>query len=155
MKADTEPSSDCEGASAGVRLRGAAGRWKPFPVEYKRGRPKSGDCDEVQLCAQALCLEEMLDVSLPAGALFYGKTRRRVAVTFGDTLRERTESLAARLHELDAKGVTPPAKYGAWCEHCSLVSSCRPGTVGNTARLHHHLAMLFGSSDAGDKEADR
>ncbi len=64
------------------------GYWQPFPVEYKRGRPKKDDSDRVQLCAQGMCLEEMLDVEVPCGALFYGKKNRRVEVLFDHVLRQ-------------------------------------------------------------------
>ncbi|HMB52207.1 MAG TPA: CRISPR-associated protein Cas4 [Thermoanaerobaculia bacterium] len=84
------------GGGDGARLPGADGCWRPFPVEYKRGRPKLHDADRVQLCAQAFCLEEMLAVPVPAGALFYGKTRRREEVAFDPALRQRTETAAAR-----------------------------------------------------------
>jgi CRISPR-associated exonuclease Cas4 len=80
--------------------------WLPFPVEYKRGRPKKDNSDKVQLCAQALCLEEMLDVDIPAGALFYGKTRRRQDVVFDSDLRRETEDAAQRFHELFESGHT-------------------------------------------------
>jgi CRISPR-associated exonuclease Cas4 len=70
----------------------------PFPIEYKRGSPKKDNWDEIQLCAQALCLEEMLDVPVPAGALFYGETRRRSEIEFGAVLRQNTEELARRMH---------------------------------------------------------
>jgi CRISPR-associated exonuclease Cas4 len=109
-----------------VRLAGRDGWWRPFPVEYKRGRPKGGACDEVQVCAQALCLEEMLGVQIGEGALYYGKTRRRKAVTFDAELRTRTERLSARMHELYRSGATPKARYGAHCERCSLAEVCAP-----------------------------
>ena len=70
------------------------GVWQPFPVEYKRGKPKLDHCDMIQLCAQAICLEEMLLVSIPHGAIFYGRTRRRFDVTFDDALRKETEEAA-------------------------------------------------------------
>jgi CRISPR-associated exonuclease Cas4 len=78
----------------GVELPRLTGRWRPFPVEYKRGRPKANDCDQVQVCAQALCLEEVMGLDIPEGALFYGKTRRRKTVRFDDKLRARTKGLA-------------------------------------------------------------
>ena len=92
----------------------------PFPVEYKRGKPKPGHWDEVQLCAQALCLEEMLTTSVPAGAIFYGEPRRRTDVQFGQSLRMRTEALTSRLHLLQAQGTTPIAEYAPKCNRCSL-----------------------------------
>ena len=92
----------------------------PFPVEYKRGKPKADDCDEVQLCAQARCLEEMLNVSIADGAFYYGKPRRRTPVLFYDELRERTEALAARMQSLYQQQRTPPAIFKKNCKQCSL-----------------------------------
>ena len=110
----------------GVALPGRKGHWRPYPVEYKRGRAKKGDCDQVQLCAQALCLEEMLGASIAEGALFYGKTRRRRTVAFDESLRQRTEALVVELHRLWREGVTPPADPGPKCDHCSLKERCMP-----------------------------
>jgi len=87
------------------------GTWSPFPVEYKRGHIKVNDCDRVQLCAQALCLEEMLSCHIQVGALFYGETRRRCEVVFDEALRQQTETVCHRLHELMKAGLTPPAVY--------------------------------------------
>jgi CRISPR-associated exonuclease Cas4 len=98
----------------------------PFPVEYKRGKAKPTDCDLVQLCAQALCLEEMLGSSVPAGAIFYGEPRRRTEVKFNTALRQRTSQLAEQMHILYAAGVTPAARPGPHCRNCSLASLCLP-----------------------------
>jgi len=99
----------------------------PFPVEYKRGKPKAHDADRVQLCAQALCLEEMLNVTIPAGALFYGQTRRREEVIFDDRLRQITLNTIDRLHDLIASGQTPAPIYEKEkCERCSLRNLCLP-----------------------------
>jgi len=100
--------------------------WRPFPVEYKRGKPKKNNCDKVQLCAQAICLEEMLDVEIPRGALFYGKTRRRLDVELDTALRSLTIETAAAYHHLIESGVTPPAKYSKRCDACSLKFICQP-----------------------------
>ena len=102
------------------------GKWQPFPVEYKRGKPKADDCDRVQLCAQALCLEEMLDVEVSSGALFYGKTRHRLDVTFDHALREKTEKAAKRVREMIQSGVNPKANYTKKCKSCSLQVHCMP-----------------------------
>jgi CRISPR-associated exonuclease Cas4 len=99
---------------------------QPFPVEYKRGKPKNDRCDEIQLCAQALCLEEMLAVSVPRGALFYGTTRRRIDVPFDEPLRKLVEKVAERMHELYRQGKTPEANYAPRCEQCSLIEVCLP-----------------------------
>lgn len=103
--------------------------WRPFPVEYKRGRPKAHRADEVQLCAQAFCLEEMLDVVIPAGALYYGQTRRRKEVAFDDEIRAITVRAAQRMHELVRSGVTPRAIRQPKCENCSLLHLCLPAAV--------------------------
>jgi CRISPR-associated exonuclease Cas4 len=95
-------------------------------VEYKRGRPKPERVDEVQLCAQALCLEEMLSVGIERGALFYGKPRRRTEVALDIALRAETEALAARMHALFQEGRTPKAQEEPKCRSCSLYECCRP-----------------------------
>jgi CRISPR-associated exonuclease Cas4 len=99
---------------------------RPFPVEHKRGRPKIGDEDRVQLCAQALCLEEMLGVAVPAGALFYGRTRRRTEVAFDEVLRRRTDAVTVEVRALLAAAVTPRPPAVAPCKSCSLRDACRP-----------------------------
>jgi CRISPR-associated exonuclease Cas4 len=114
-----------------------------FPIEYKRGKPKPDRCDEVQLCAQALCLEEMLAVSVPEGAMYYGRTRRRHAVRFDEELRRETERLAARLHDLYRAGVTPRARYEKKCDSCSLYHVCLPKATGGPRRVSDYLARAI------------
>ena len=116
--------------------RTAEGTWRPFPVEYKRGRPKSHRADEVQLCAQALCLEEMLGVDVPAGALFYGQTRHRLDVALDAELRRLTEDTAARLHRLIASGITPAPVREPKCDQCSLLPVCMPAAPAGSARQY-------------------
>lgn len=100
---------------------------KVYPVEHKRGRPKPTACDHVQLCAQAMCLEEMMDTSIDEGAIFYGKPRRRQVVPLTAELRAQTEATAAALHELVNSGITPPAVYEKKkCSACSLFDICMP-----------------------------
>ena len=120
--------------------RQADGSWRPFPVEYKRGKPKKDNSDKVQLCAQALCLEEMIDVFVPDGALFYGKTRRRLDVVFDGTLRKLTEETAMRLHELIESGRTPRPVYAKKCDSCSLAGMCLPKTVGKRKSVKRYLS---------------
>lgn len=110
----------------GVPLRGEEGLWQPFPVEYKRGRPKVHQADELQLCAQAMCLEEMLCCAIPAGALFYGEPRRRTAVEFSAELRQTVRDFAAEMHQHARRGYTPKAKPGKFCSACSLKELCLP-----------------------------
>ena len=130
-----ETPQDGSGRIVAARLPGHSGYWRPFPVEYKRGAPKSHRADEVQLCAQALCLEEMLGVSIAAGALFYGDTRRRTDVAFDSELRTLTEDVAAKVHALMRTGLTPSPRPGKWCNACSLVEECRPKLSCRSARL--------------------
>lgn len=101
-------------------------RPQPFPVEYKRGKRKPNDCDLVQLCAQALCLEEMLGECVPDGAIFYGDPRRRMDVAFTSDLRIRTEALAKEMHRLYDSRATPAAVPGLYCRSCSLEDVCLP-----------------------------
>ncbi|BBO16490.1 CRISPR-associated protein Cas4 [Candidatus Brocadia pituitae] len=113
-------------ATGGVKLKGISGLWLPFPVEYKRGYLRHELSFAIQLCAQALCLEEMLGGNIPSGAIFYGKTRRRMDVTFDNTLRTKTQDTAKKVHELFESGITPKAEYSKKCEKCSLVELCLP-----------------------------
>lgn len=121
-----EEPVDANGRVIAARLPNRPGYWQPHPVEYKRGRPKEHRADEVQLCGQALCLEEMLGVVIPSGDLFYGETRRRVEVVFDVELRDLTERVIARVRDLVSQGVTPPPEVGKKCESCSLKETCRP-----------------------------
>lgn len=104
----------------------------PFPVEYKKGKPKPHDADRVQLCAQALCLEEMLGEPIPAGALFYGATRRREVVPMTPALRSLTAETAAAVRQMLAQAQLPPALYAKrLCGRCSLQDMCQPRVNGN------------------------
>lgn len=114
----------------GVGLSGEEGLWSPFPVEYKRGAPKEHQADELQLCAQAICLEEMLCCSIPKGALFYGETRRRVVVTFDDVLRQQVRTMTEEMHQLYHRGYTPKVKPTKGCNACSLKELCLPALMG-------------------------
>jgi CRISPR-associated exonuclease Cas4 len=107
-----------------------SGIWQPYPVEYKRGRPKKDRSDEVQLCAQAICLEEMLDRDVPEGALYYGQKKRRQNVSFDERLRQATIETAGALHALLRSNITPPPEYGEKCESCSFISQCLPKISG-------------------------
>jgi CRISPR-associated exonuclease Cas4 len=111
--------------------RAANGAWQPFPVEHKRGRPKTHRADEVQLCAQAMALEEMFAVEVAEGALFHGQPRRRMTVTFDLALRALTQEVAAAAHALIAGGRTPRMGYDKKrCDACSLIEICRPQITG-------------------------
>jgi CRISPR-associated exonuclease Cas4 len=127
-------------ADSKIKLGGVEGFWKPVPVEYKRGKPKIDICDEVQICAQAMCLEEMLKTSIGSGFLFYGRPRRRQQVDFTDTLRKQTEQIIEELHKLLAERITPKAKYGKRCESCSLLEVCMPEITGVEKDIEHYLS---------------
>jgi CRISPR-associated exonuclease Cas4 len=119
----------------------------PVPVEYKRGRPKSNGCDRVQLCAQALCLEEMTGRPIPAGALFYGKTRRQVTVAFDAPLRGDTLRAVDRLRRMMDSRITPPAEPSKKCDRCSLKALCLPDLARRSPRRFDHLlAQLLAES---------
>lgn len=121
------------------RQSGRKERWRPFPVEYKRGRAKKENWDKVQLCAQALCLEEMLGAEVSAGALFYGKNRRRQNVSFDHKLRQEVEDTALRLHELISTAITPAPVYMKRCDSCSFNKLCLPKTLGKKRKVANYL----------------
>lgn len=131
------------GGPRGVTLDGLDGTWDPFPVEYKRGRPKEGLADAVQLCAQGMCLEEMLATPVPRGALFYARTRRRLGVAFGEGLRHAVREAAGRIHMLASAGRTPPERYGRKCRRCSLVEICQPKVTGKPAPAGRYLSTAI------------
>jgi len=128
----------------------------PYPIEYKRGKPKKDGSDRVQLCAQALCLEEMLRTPVPVGALFYGTMRRRVEVMFDQPMRRQTRSAIAALHELIGSGNTPPAIYEKKCDRCSLKNLCLPDARPGTAAASRYLkrALSAAVSDSGGPQSD-
>jgi CRISPR-associated exonuclease Cas4 len=122
-----------------VQIEGA--HWIVRPVEYKRGRPKKHRADEVQLCAQTFCLEEMLGIRIEEGDLFYGATRRRRLVRFEPALRELTIRVAHGMHAMFASSKTPPAEPGPKCRECSLQEICRPYAAGRSAS--RYVRALF------------
>jgi len=112
----------------------------PYPVEYKRGRPKAHRADEVQLCAQALCLEAMFSRPVPEGALFYGRTRRRQIVPFNAELRRLTRDTICATRELFAAGLTPGASYDPKrCDTCSLLDLCQPRLLARAGKVQTWL----------------
>lgn len=117
----------------------------PKPVEYKRGKPKPDDIDEVQLCAQALCIEEMLTITIPQGSLFYGERRRRTEVMFTAQLRARVESLVLRLHHLTQSGTTPPPCFAPKCRNCSLIEVCSPEAISSRSAKDYLRRAIRGS----------
>lgn len=125
------------------------------PVEYKRGRPKAHEADLVQLCAQALCLEEMLGKRIGSGELYYGRTRRRLEVTFEERLRERTRYAAGRLREILHAGITPRAVREAKCDSCSLLDLCLPSAMSHrrsvSAYIQDELEAALNATGPADR----
>jgi len=113
-------------APDGVELFGREGKYLPLPVEYKRGRPKANNADALQLCAQAICLEEMLLCEIEKGYLYYGETRHRVEVAFTQELRDEVKQIVLEIHKLYNAKYTPKVKTGGSCRSCSLKDICLP-----------------------------
>ena len=126
----------------GAPLPDAEGLWLPYPVEYKRGSPKEGPEDRLQLCAQAMCLEEMLCCDISEGALFYGETRRRERVLFTDELRQTVRDNLAEMHELFRRGHTPRVKPSKACNACSLKDLCLPKLLKSRSAADYLASAL-------------
>ncbi|MCG5234074.1 CRISPR-associated protein Cas4 [Xanthobacter oligotrophicus] len=124
--------------------KGEGGAGRPFPVEYKRGKPKAHRADEVQLCAQAICLEEMFGIEVPDGALFYGQPRRRHPVVFDAELRALTARVAAEARAMIAAGRTPAPVAMPACRRCSLQSLCAPDSLSQPPSVLGWLSRQIG-----------
>lgn len=136
----------------GIPLHGHKGKYRVTPVEYKRGRPKQHNADALQLCAQAMCLEEMLCCSINMGYLFYGEPRRRTEVNFSAELRDEVQRLANEMQELHHRGHTPKVKPGSKCKSCSLQEICLPLLLEKkhaSASDYIRKTLLSTAQDAG------
>ena len=126
----------------GVSLQGRRGLWQPMPVEYKHGRSKVNDADRLQLCAQAMALEEMLVCEVPEGEIFYEETRQREHVSLTPELRSTAQTMADEMNRLFARGYTPKSKPGKHCNACSLKELCLPALYQQAdpaAYLREHI----------------
>ena len=121
------------------------GAWRVYPVEFKHGQPKKNDCDRVQLCAQVLCLEEMLNLDITQASLFYRRIRRREDVEMDQALRDRTIQAISDLHALFLNGITPLPVYDKRCNSCSLVEICYPKKLSKNNR---YWQILFSVQEA-------
>lgn len=121
---------------AGHPLDGVDGLWRPVPVEYKRGRSKSGDEDRMQLCAQAMCLEDMFACDLPAGFLYYGSTHSRERVELTPELRSKVRDAIEEMHHLYERRRIPKVKRRSRCRSCSLVDVCMPRATSRSAAAY-------------------
>lgn len=128
-----------------IRLKNRKGWWRPYPVEYKRGRPKPDDRDAVQLCAQAIALEEMLNISIDLGYLYYGQTRRREVIKLNSTLRDRVINLSQKMHDLMTLGITPRATKGKHCSLCSMLDICQPDLTVRHKSVKDYLRRVVDS----------
>lgn len=125
---------------------------KIIPIEYKHGSPKSETEDEVQLCAQVICLEEMLGVKIDEGAIFYFKVKKRVPIKITDELRSETIEIAKNFHELIESKTTPKAEYLKRCEACSLKESCFPENAGKGKSVENYLKRWVEKEPSIDEE---
>ena len=113
-------------SESGIALPHEEGLYQPYPVEYKHGAPRQDHANELQLCGQAMCLEEMLCCTIAKGALYFGETRHRVEITFSPALREEVRSTLEQMHQLYQRGYTPKVKPSKSCNACSLKELCLP-----------------------------
>ena len=126
----------------GISLHGREGLWQPYPVEYKHGKPKEDDCDQLQLCAQAMCLEEIFVCEIPEGSLYYGETRHRQQVTFTPVLRDKVESMTTEMRSYYIRRYTPSARPSKTCNACSLKDLCLPKLTKKesvSSYIHSHI----------------
>ena len=119
----------------------------PYPVEYKRGRSKIEPIDEIQLCAQTFCLEEMMRVKIPSGAIFYGEPRRRQVVLFSNDLRDKTKDLSIKLHQLLSQINIPKAEFSPKCKRCSLINQCLPEIIQKKNSANNYFYHFFNIED--------
>lgn len=138
-----------------ANIPGLVGRWIIQPVEYKRGRPKQADCDRVQLCAQAMCLEEMLQVGIVEGTLFYGQPHRRETVVLDNPLRQLTCQTAVQIHQMIRGSQTPSGEYSPQCRSCSLIDTCMPKYADKTKDARIYLRRQLNLSLAIDAVGER
>lgn len=131
----------------GISIFGRDGPYQPIPVEYKRGSPKESDADILQLCAQAICLEEMLVCEIQYGFLFYGEIRRRVKIDFDVDLRKRVSDMFLEMHQFFARRYTPKVKPSASCKACSLEEICMPKLCKNKSAISYMQEALKDEND--------
>jgi len=128
-------------AEDGVQLPKRKGFFQPAPIEYKRGRKKHNHCDEAQLCAQAMCLEDMLAISIEKGYIYYAQTRRRETVTFTDELRAIVRKATQEMHAYHQRGYTPKVKPSKACRSCSLADICLPKLQNKTVTASKYIRL--------------
>ena len=126
----------------GVLLEGCDGKWLPYPVEYKRGESKNIDADRLQLCGQAMCLEEMLCCNVPEGALYYGQTRHRETVLFLPEMRKQVKNCLQEMHDFAERGYTPKVRPTKACNACSIKELCMPKLMKNNSAVEYFVSAI-------------
>ncbi len=129
-------------SASGIQIDGKAGLFQPYPIEYKRGKPKEHDSDFLQLCAQAMCLEEMLCCDIPKGAFYYGELRKRVVAEFTSSSRDEVKKCLEEMHQLYQRGYTPKVKPSKSCNACSLKELCLPKLLRNRSVADYMRSRL-------------
>ncbi len=132
-----------EDSDKSIRHPKYPGLWIPYPIEYKHGRPKRDEVDEVQLAAQTMCLEEQYDITIPCGAFFYGEIRQRVEVVIDNRLRDIVIECATKMHEIFQSELLPPITPGRYCDKCSLNNICLPQTAECTKVSYYLKKNLY------------
>lgn len=130
--------------SEGALLQGHFGLWQPYPIEYKRGKSKSIDADRLQLCCQAMCLEEMLSFPIKVGAIFYAETHRREEIILSEILRNKVMDMLLEMHNYMKRGYTPKTKPKVGCKACSLNTVCVPSLCGHSSVNNYYAHYLNG-----------
>ncbi len=130
-----------------IKLNGVRGLWRAYPVEYKSGHLRHEVGYEIQLCAQAICLEEMLGTHVTEGSIYYGKTGRRLDLVFDSQLRLATETACCQLHSVLNSDETPPAKYEPKCTKCSLLDFCLPKVMSQNRSVKSYMDKVVGSNE--------
>ena len=131
----------------GVSLAKHRGKWKACPIEYKHGKSKTIDADRLQLCCQAMCLEEMLSDSIEYGYLYYHETHRREKVELTLALRDKVKKMLSEMHQYYLRGYTPKVKIKSGCKSCSLVEQCLPIICTNISVAAYYNKFLKGEND--------
>ena len=119
-----------------------SGRWQVYPIEYKHGKPKNDKIDEVQLCAQAMCLEEMYGIHIDEGAFYYESIRRRMSVFFSDELRRQVIAYSTMMHKAFDSGITPQAEPRSHCRSCSLKDKCFINSLKRSPSVNYYLKQM-------------
>lgn len=122
-----------------IKIPNKNGYYIPYPIEYKRGKEKMDDRDEVQLCAQAICLEEMFNIKINKAYIYYGETRHRKEIELNNNLRDRVEELSQKMHDLYKKGITPKAEKKKGCKLCSLIDICMPNLSEKKLKVSEYI----------------